>query len=57
MKIEDRLNLNFDIIKGIIDEVLPYSLEYFLGIKKYDEDDDDDHEDDGIDSCDDKDDD
>lgn len=29
----DRLNVDFDIARSFIDEVIPYSLEYFLGIK------------------------
>jgi len=29
----DRLNIDFDIARSLIDEVIPYSLEYFLGIK------------------------
>lgn len=29
----DRINIDFDIARSLIDEVVPYSLEYFLGIK------------------------
>lgn len=42
----DRLNVDFDIARSLIDEVIPYSLEYFLGIKTgADEDDEEDMED------------
>lgn len=27
------LSIDFDIARGLIDEVIPYSLEYFLGVK------------------------
>lgn len=37
----DRLNIDFDIARSLIDEVIPYSLEYFLGIKTGGEDHDD----------------
>lgn len=29
----DRLNVDYDMARSLIDEVIPYSLEYFLGIK------------------------
>ncbi|EGR34542.1 nucleosome assembly protein, putative [Ichthyophthirius multifiliis] len=45
----DRLNIDFDIYKSLVDEVIPYSLEYFLGVKtgedEYDDEDLDDEED------------
>lgn len=37
----DRLNIDFDIARSLIDEVVPYSLEYFLGIKTGGEEHDD----------------
>ncbi|EGR27750.1 nucleosome assembly protein, putative [Ichthyophthirius multifiliis] len=33
----DRLNIDFDIFKSLIDEVIPYSIEYFLGVKSGEE--------------------
>jgi len=41
-KLEERMNINYDIARTLVDEVIPYSLEYYLGVKHDDEIDDDD---------------
>lgn len=41
----DRLNIDYSIARSIIDEVVPYSLEYFLGIRTGGDDDEDGMED------------
>lgn len=59
MNAEEKLNIDFDIARGFVDEVIPYSLEYYLGVKtadgedyegmfggEGDDDEDDDDEDD-----------
>jgi len=33
MALEERIAIDFDVARGLIDEVIPYSLEYYLGIK------------------------
>lgn len=30
----DRINIDYDIGRSITDELLPYSLEYYLGVRK-----------------------
>ncbi len=35
---QERLDIDYDIARALIDEVLPYSLEYYLEIKHIDED-------------------
>ncbi|EGR32850.1 nucleosome assembly protein, putative [Ichthyophthirius multifiliis] len=42
----DRLNIDFDIFKTLVDEIIPYSLEYYLGVQKggYDDEDQDEGE-------------
>jgi len=47
------LDLNFEIAKAIEDELFPYHLEYFLGIREPSDGDDDDYE--GLDDEDDDD--
>lgn len=37
----DRIGIDFDVARSLIDEVIPYSLEYFLGIKTGADDEDD----------------
>jgi len=37
-KLEDRMNIDYEIAMVVIDELVPYSLEYFLGVKHEDED-------------------
>jgi nucleosome assembly protein 1-like 1 len=36
--LQERLDIDYDIARALIDEVLPYSLEYYLEIKHIDED-------------------
>ena len=38
----EQLDMNFDIAQNVESELLPYHLEYFLGIREPDEDEDDD---------------
>ena len=38
----DRIGIDFDVARSLVDEVIPYSLEYFLGIKTGADDEDDD---------------
>jgi len=30
---EEKLAIDFDVARALVDEVIPYSLEYFLGVK------------------------
>ena len=39
-KIAERMEKDFDIAGTIIDEIIPYSLEYYLGVKINDDYDD-----------------
>lgn len=41
----DRLNIDYDIARSIVDEIIPYSLEYFLGIRTGGDDEDFDEDD------------
>lgn len=41
----DRLNIDYDIARSIADEVVPYSLEYYLGLRTGGVDEEDDMED------------
>lgn len=34
MKYLDRINIDYDIARAIVDELMPYSLEYYLGVRK-----------------------
>jgi nucleosome assembly protein 1-like 1 len=54
-KIQGRLDIDFSIGQVLIEEVLPYSLEYYLGVKTL-EGDDDGFEEEDIDEEDDEDD-
>lgn len=36
MNAEEKLNVDFDIARGFVDEIIPYSLEYYLGVKTAD---------------------
>jgi nucleosome assembly protein 1-like 1 len=44
-KQEDRLNIDYDIARTLVDEIIPYSLEYYLNVKVEDDEDFDDEED------------
>lgn len=37
-KILEKMNIDYDVARAIIDELLPYSLEYFLGVRTLNED-------------------
>ena len=39
-KIAERMDIDYDIARMIIDEIIPYSLEYYLGVKINDDYDD-----------------
>jgi nucleosome assembly protein 1-like 1 len=39
-KMAERMDIDYDLARMIIDEIIPYSLEYFLGVKINDEYDD-----------------
>lgn len=32
-QLEEKMNIDYDIARAIIDEVLPYSLEYYLNVR------------------------
>jgi nucleosome assembly protein 1-like 1 len=32
-KLEEKMAIDYDIARAIIDELLPYSLEYYLGVR------------------------
>lgn len=56
MAVEEKLAIDFDIARVLIDEIIPYSLEYYLGVKTGEDyegmdfgDDEDDDEDDSED--------
>lgn len=44
-KQEERLNIDYDIARTLVDEVIPYSLEYYLNVKVEDDEDFDDEDD------------
>jgi nucleosome assembly protein 1-like 1 len=49
--VEDNINLCFDITQALLEEVVPYSIQYYLGVKAendadFEDEDDDDFEDD-----------
>lgn len=39
------MNLDYDLCRNIVDEIIPYSLEYFLNVKKEEDYGDEDMED------------
>lgn len=34
----EKIYIDFDVSRGLIDEIIPYSLEYFLGVKQPEDD-------------------
>jgi len=44
-KLGERIHIDYDIARGLVDEVIPYSLEYFLGVKLPEDDNYSDEED------------
>ena len=39
-KVAERMDIDYDLARMIIDEIIPYSLEYYLGIKINDDNND-----------------
>lgn len=36
-RLEEKIAIDYDIARAIIDELLPYSLEYYLGVRNMDD--------------------